>query len=41
MAELDRVQKNYRETYSGFLSLTKIAVIAITIVLIAMAIFLV
>jgi hypothetical protein len=41
MAEIDKVGKDALNTYEGFLGVSKIAIIVITLVLIAMAIFLV
>lgn len=41
MAELDKVGRENREVYSGFLGITKWAVILIVLVLVLMAIFLV
>lgn len=40
MAELDKVSSANREVYTGFLGITKWAIILIAIVLIALAIFL-
>jgi hypothetical protein len=41
MSELDKVGDDNKAVYDGFLGLTKIAIIAVVIVLIGMAIFLV
>lgn len=41
MSELDKAARDNRQTYSGFLGVTKWAVILIALVLIAMALFLV
>jgi len=41
MAEIDKVGKDALNTYDGFLSASKFAIILISLVLIAMAIFLV
>ncbi len=41
MAEIDKVGKDARQTYGTFLNLTKNAIIAIVLVLVGMAVFLV
>ncbi len=41
MAEIEKVGKDNLATYTGFLSISKIAMILIALLLIAMAIFLV
>lgn len=41
MSELDRLNKDNRSTYEGFLGLTKWGIIFVVVVLIGMAIFLV
>ncbi len=41
MTELDRLNKDNRMTYEGFLTLTKLGIIGVCLVLIAMAVFLV
>jgi flagellar biosynthesis/type III secretory pathway M-ring protein FliF/YscJ len=40
MAELDKLSKQARGTWEGFLSLTKWAILLIALVLVAMALFL-
>lgn len=41
MSDLDRLNKDNRNVYEGFLTLTKWGLIGVTLVLIGMAIFLV